>query len=81
MEIRTPIRYEIVKHRHRKPMLRLLGVDPDSPPFPDSTLTEQEAVLIQEWVEYNAPSGRRMSFDMWQFDDPEDQTAFILRWC
>jgi hypothetical protein len=81
MDVRTPIRYELVKRRHQRPMLRLLGVEADSPPFPDSTLTEHEAEQINEWAKYNTPSARRMSFDMWQFDDQEDQTAFILRWC
>ena len=79
MDVRTPQRYECQPDKGRY-YIRLLGIEPDSPPFPDSTLTETEADAIMLWsMEHQC--GVRMSFDMWNFKNEKDLMAFILKWC
>lgn len=34
---------------------------------------------VQLWCQENK-CGRRMSYDMWQFDTNEQVTAFLLKW-
>jgi hypothetical protein len=79
VQIRTPQRYELVKGKGSK-WIRLLGPEPDSPPFPESCLTQKEADAIMEWCMQN-DCGVRMSFDMWRFKTQEDMMVFLLKWC
>ena len=79
MDVRTPQRYEYQPDKGRY-YIRLLGIEPDSPPFPDSTLTETEADAIMLWS-MGHQCGVRMSFDMWNFKNEKDLMAFILKWC
>ena len=79
MDVRIPQRYQPQTDKGRY-YIRLLGIEPDSPPFPDSTLTEKEADAIMLWsMEHQC--GVRMSFDMWNFKNEKDLMAFILKWC
>jgi len=42
-------------------------------------LREHMLMPAQEWCqEHNC--GRRMSFDLWQFDTEEEMMTFLLRW-
>ena len=34
---------------------------------------------IQEWTE-QTKCGRRMAYDLWEFDNEEQVTAFMLKW-
>lgn len=77
--VRTPQRYERLLEKGRY-YIRLLGVEPDSPPFPDSTLIQSESDTIQQWCQEH-DCGVRMSFDMWNFRNEKELTAFVLRWC
>lgn len=78
-QVRIPQLYEAVPSKG--PLwIRLLGPEPDSPPFPQSCLTEKEADAIMQWcMEHQC--GVRMSFDMWNFKNEKDLMAFILKWC
>ena len=42
-------------------------------------LREEHLIPVQKWCEQN-DCGRRMSFDLWQFNDEQQVTAFLLRW-
>jgi hypothetical protein len=42
-------------------------------------LSEHMLIPVQEWCQENN-CGRRMSFDLWQFRDQEEVTAFLLKW-
>jgi len=79
VQVRTPQRYESVAKKG--PLwIRLLGPEPDSPPFPESCLTENEADAIMQWCMENR-CGVRMSFDMWRFQTKKDLMVFVLKWC
>ncbi len=79
MTVQTPQRYIPVTYKGPY-WIRLLGVEPDSPPFPESTLTEAEADAIMQWSMQHQ-CGVRMSFDMGKFRDEKELLAFVLTWC
>lgn len=77
--VRKPLKYELLDSKPGV-WIRLLGADPDSTPFPNYTLTAEEADAIMVWS-MNNRVGVRMSFDMWKFESQSDLTAFLLKWC
>jgi hypothetical protein len=42
-------------------------------------LREEHLIPVQQWSE-KFHCGRRMSFDLWQFDTEEERSMFLLRW-
>lgn len=77
--VRTPQRYKFEPDKGSY-YIQLLGAEPDSPPFPDITLTENEADAIMQWcMEHQC--GVRTSFNMWRFKNEKDLMAFVLKWC
>lgn len=43
-------------------------------------LNEDDMMPIQEWLNENIPTARRMSFDTWLFKQDKHVTMFLLRW-
>lgn len=43
------------------------------------TLTEEESMAVDTWVE-DSKIGRRISWDMWRLRDEEAITLFMLKW-
>ena len=43
-------------------------------------LNEDDMIPIDEWLNENIPSARRLSFDTWLFKQDKHITMFLLRW-
>lgn len=46
---------------------------------PDDTITEEEALVIDEWMKENN-CGHRVAHDQWQLSDYKSLLVFKLKW-
>jgi hypothetical protein len=67
----------IWKPYERRPGVWLRASVPDV--YMTATQLEDHLIEIGEWCREN-DCGSRQSFDMWQFKNHEQVTAFLLRW-